>query len=87
MVFDQNFVPRPNLKKVTFKCSFNQQPPLVAGFVEITNTRAWVTNAYEGFYFNNFIKFGIANDIKKRIIFNGMPGISVNSKEIQQIRN
>ena len=69
MVFEQNFVPKPNLKKVSFKCIFtiiNQQPPPAVGFVEITDTRVWVTSVYEGIYFNNFIKFVIANDIMTR---------------------
>ena len=102
MVFEPIFVPRPNLEKVIFKCSFtiiNRQPPPAVGFGEITDTSVWVTSIYEGVYFNNFIKFGIANDIRKRIIFHGMTGsiriskgfdrpcFSVNSNKIRQIQN
>ena len=102
MVFDQNFFPRPNLEKVRFKCSFtiiNRQPPPAVGFVEITDTAVWIANNYEGVYFNDFIKSGIAKDIRKGNIFNGMTGsswrfkrfdrlcISVNSDEVRQICN
>ena len=101
MVFEQNSVPRPNLEKVRFECSFtiiNRQPLPAVGFVELTDRRVWVTNVYEEVYFNDFIKFGIVNDRKKGLIFNGMTGsrwrfkrfdrlcICVNSDEIRQIR-
>lgn len=36
--------------------------------------RVWVTNVYTGVYFNDFIKPGIAQDINKIIISNGMTG-------------
>lgn len=56
-----------------FKCTFtviNRQPP--PGFFEITANRVWVTDVYEGVYFNDFIKSGLAVDIYKRIIMSGM---------------
>ena len=37
---------------------------------EMTDTRVWVIDVYEGVYFNDFIRVGIGNDIKKRIIVN-----------------
>ena len=73
MAFEQNFVPRQNLEKVRFKCSFTiikRQPPPAVGFIELNGARVWVTNFYEGVYSNDFIKTEITNDIKKRIIFN-----------------
>ena len=97
IVFEQKFIPKLNLEKVRFKCSFtiiNRQPPPAVGFVELTDTRVWVTNVYERVYFNDFIKSGITNGIRKRIVFNVMTGsswickrfdrlcISVNSDEI-----
>ena len=99
-VFEQNFIPKPNLEKSLIKCSFsiiNRQPPPQEGITEITDSRVWVTNACEGVYFNDFIKFGITADINKRIIFNGLTGsssrfkrfdhlsISVNSDEDKKI--
>ena len=56
MLFEQNFVPRGNFEKVMFKGSvtmINRQPPPSVGFLDITNTRVWVTNVYEGIYFND----------------------------------
>ena len=83
IVFEQNVVSSANLKRVRFNCSFtiiNRLPPSAAGFVELTNFRVWVTNVYEGVYFNEFIKSGIANDAKKIIIFNGLTGSSLRFK-------
>ena len=54
------------------------------GFVETIDARVWVSDSYDGVYFNDFIKTGIANNIKKRIIYNGMTVINnqlVNRKE------
>ena len=56
-----------------FKYTFtviNRQPS--PGFFEITPNRVWVTDVYEGVYFNDFIKSGLAVDIHKRIIMNGL---------------
>ena len=46
------------------------------GFVEVTNAGVWMTNVYAGIYCNDFVKSGIAWDIKKRIISNGVNGSS-----------
>ena len=48
----------------------------MVGFVETTDARVWVSDDYEGVYFNDFIKVGIGNGIKKRVIYNGMTGSS-----------
>ena len=74
-VFKNNFLLQRNLMPVKFRCSFtiiNCQPPPMSGFVETADARVWVSDVYEGVYFNDFIKAGIGNDIKKRIICNGM---------------
>ena len=34
------------------------------------------TNLFERVYFNDFIKTGITNNIKERVIFNGLSGSS-----------
>ena len=41
-------------------------------FAEITGSRIWKTNVYDGVYFNDFIKSNLANDILKRVIMNDM---------------
>lgn len=46
------------------------------GFVEVTIARVRVANVYSGAYFNDFIKAGIARDIKKLKISYGMKQIS-----------
>ena len=74
-VFYNNYTPNADLRQSRFKCSFmiiNQQTAPRDGFAEITDSRIWQTNVYEGVYFNNFIKSNLANDILKRAIMNGM---------------
>ena len=67
------------------------------GFAEITDSRIWQTNVYDGVYFNDFIKSNLANDILKRVIMNGMSSsgrrfvgfdricITVNSEDLRSI--
>ena len=69
------------------------------GFAEITDSRNWQTNVYEGIYFNNFIKSNLVNEILKRHIMNSMSGsswrfkrfdrlcITVNSDKLRSIGN
>ena len=38
-------------------------------FVETIDARVWVSDIYEGVYFNDFIKAGIVNGLRKRIIY------------------
>ena len=78
-VFENNFRPDADLRQSRFKCSFriiNLQPSPREGFAEVTDSRIWQTNVYEGVYFNNFVKSNLANDILKRVIMNGMSGSS-----------
>ena len=75
-VYEQKFVPRDG-RKSKFQCSFtivNSQPPPVQSAVEIEDSRTWTTGVYEGVYFNNYIKFRLVSDVKKRIIINGLTG-------------
>ena len=57
----------------------------MAVFFELTDTRVWVTNVYTGVHFNGFLKSGIARDIKKRIISNGMTGSSWRFKRFDRL--
>ena len=73
-VFEQKFVPRDS-RKTLFNCSFtivNSQPPPVKGAVEIEDSRTWTTGFCEGVYFDDYIKFHLVSDVKKRIIINGL---------------
>ena len=79
MVFENVFIPQPNLSRVRFKCSFtiiNDQPTPRVGFVEGTDSRVWQINVYEGVYFNEYVKANLAHDILKCVIINGMSGSS-----------
>ena len=87
-MFENNFIPNAYLRQSRFKCSFttvNQQPAPRDGFAEITDSRIWQTNVYDGVYFNDFIKSNLANDILKRVIMNGMPGSNERIKRFDRI--
>ena len=87
-VFENVFVPRPNLRQVRFKCSFtiiNRQPAPRTGFVKITDSRVCQTNVCDGVYFNDFVKSNLAEDILKRVIMNGMTGNSWRVKRFDRI--
>ena len=62
------------------KCSFvieNIQKSLYPGLQPILNSRYWSTATYDSIYFNDFILFGLKQDILSRvIIINGMSGSS-----------
>ena len=78
-VFENSFIQRKHLQRVRVKCNFtiiNLQPPPLNDFVELTDARVWVTDVYEGVYFNEYIKSAIFKDIRKIIIVNGMTGSS-----------
>ena len=42
----------------------------------IINRRYWTTLAYEGIYFNDFIFYGLRQNILGRVIINGMSSCS-----------
>ena len=65
--------------KKWIKCSFtieNIQKSLYQGLQPILNTRYWTTPTYDGVYFNDFMFFGLKQDILSRVIINGMSGSS-----------
>ena len=45
-------------------------------FVDVENTRVWLTNVFSGRFFNDFIRNAMKEDILKRIIVNGSSGSS-----------
>ena len=54
-----------------------QNAPLTSPkLTDITNTRYWSTNVYNGVYFNDCIIFKIRSDILKRVIINNLTGSS-----------
>ena len=67
-----------NVQK-TFKRSFviqNKQDPPLPHMSPIFDTRYWSATPYEGVYFNDFILFGIRQEILNRVIVNGLSGSS-----------
>lgn len=42
----------------------------------IINSRYWTTQPYKGVYFNDFIFFGLRQNVLSRVIVNGMSGSS-----------
>ena len=78
-VFENIFLPQSNFTPVKFECSFTtipRQPSSMHGFVETIDTRVCVHDVYEGVYFNDFMKAGIGNDIKKMIYTAGWLGVA-----------
>ena len=60
-----------------FKCSFNienTQNSTWPDLESLLNTRYWTTESYDSTYFNEFIFFGLRQDILKRVIINNMSG-------------
>ena len=51
----------------------------------LTENRNWLTNAYKSICFNEFVRSEIPNDIKKRIIFNGLTGSSWYFKRFERL--
>ena len=61
--------------KYPFTTENIQQPPH-QDLRPIQNSRYWTTNSYEGIYFNDFICYGLRQDILIKVIVNGMTGSS-----------
>ena len=59
----------------------NIQKSLYQGLQPILNTRYWTTPTHDGVYFNDFIFFGLKQDILSRVIINGMSGSSWHFKQ------
>ena len=79
-LIDVNFL-TDGKKHLIVKSSFsiqNYQPHLenMNNVRGLYDDRLWSTPAYEDYFFNDFIKSSLKNDIKKRIIINGITGSS-----------
>ena len=46
------------------------------GLRPILNSRYWTMSPYEGNFFNNFIFYGLKQEIVSKVIINDMPGSS-----------
>ena len=69
--------------KKWFKCSLvikNIQKPLYPGLQPIINSGYWSTAICKSIYFNDFIFFGLKQDILSRVIINSMSGSSLHFK-------
>ena len=63
--------------KKWFKCLFNienTQNSIRPDLEPLLNTRYWTTETYNSTYFNDFIFFGLRQDILKRVIINNLSG-------------
>ena len=75
-------------KNLIFRCSFviiNYQPPAFDCGVPIYDSRFWSTKIFEGFYFNEFVKFPLIQKIRKRITIDGETGSSWRFSRFQSI--
>ena len=87
-VFENAFIPQPNLSRVQFKCSFtiiNRQPTPLAKLVELTDSRVWQTNVYEGGYFKKYVKANLAQDVLNCVIINAMSWSSWRFKRFDRL--
>ena len=65
--------------KKWIKCLFtieNSQNVPYQGLSPILNSRYWTISPYKGTYFNDFIFYGLKQEILSRVIINGMSGSS-----------
>ena len=63
----------------------NPQPSPRSGFTEITDSKIWQTDAYDGVYFNEYVKSNLAQDIFKGILMKGMTGSCWRFKRFDRI--
>ena len=87
-IFENIFTPRWNLRQVSFKSTFtivNHQHTPRVGFAEITGSREWQTNVYDGVYFNDYVKPNLEGNILKRDVMNGMIGSSRKFKRFDRL--
>ena len=71
-----------------FKYSFviiNYQPPAFDGGAPIYDSKFWSTKTFESFYFNDFVKLSLIQDIRKKVIINGKTGSSWRFNRFQSI--
>ena len=54
----------------------NIQQAISENLRPIMNTRFWTTGVYKSRYFNDFVFYGLRNDILSKVFVNGMSGIS-----------
>ena len=69
---------KPSGLKLT-KCSFvieNMQQSAFENLRPILNTRYWTTDVYKATYFNDFVFYGMRQNILSKVIVNDMSGSS-----------
>ena len=70
------FAPAAEGKECKIQAYFELKNYKWTEFVDIENTRVWLTNVFSGRFFNDFIREHFKEDILKRIIVNGSIGSS-----------
>ena len=73
------------VEKAYLSVIVNSQPPPFQGAIEIEDFRTWTRAVYDGVHFNDYIKFRLVSDIKKRIIINGLTGSSWRFKRFDRL--
>ena len=64
-------------QKNSLKCSFyieNKQNSVTTNSKPLLDTRYWTTETYDDKFFNDFILFGLKQEILKRVIVNNISG-------------
>ena len=70
------------------KCSFvieNIQQPAFENLGPILNTKYWKTDIYKVTYYNDFVFYGLRQNILSKVIVNGMSGSSWNFRRFVMI--
>ena len=70
------------------KCSFvieNIQQPVFENLGPILNTKYWKTNIYKATYYNDFVFYGMRQNILSKVIVNGISGSSWNFRRFVMI--
>ena len=71
------------------KCSFVIETIQQSAFENlrpILNTRYWATDVYKATYFNDFVFYGLRQNILSKVIVNGMSGSSWKFRRLVMIR-
>ena len=71
------------------KCSFvieNIQRSAFENLRPFLNTRYWTTDVYKSTYFNDFVFYGLRQNILSKVIVNGMSGSSWKFRRLVMIR-
>ena len=81
-----HFAPAVKGKEYKIQGHFELKSYQRTEFVDIENTRVWLTKVFSGRFFNDFIRNAMKEDILKRIIINGSSGSSWLFKRFNELQ-